>query len=139
MVSVRGFTATPPGTRPTRIVAVTPMCAVTAWAVLLPRDTEATAAAVVAAGPIAAIAAVIRLTARRGRFMMSCSLASPASWPYAFSRRRVIPIQPDSAAGWFVAADCCPRKNCQGVLERAHLVLRRRRDGAVGAVDGGPS
>src|SRR5258708_17684498 len=108
MVSVRGFTATPPGTRPTRIVAVTPICAVTAWAVLVPRDTEATAAAVVAAGPIAAIAAVIRMTARRGRFMMSCSLASRASWRTRPADAGVIPIYPDALAGWLVAAGCCP-------------------------------
>src|SRR5712671_6225981 len=108
MVSVRGFTATPTGTRPTRIVAVTLICAVTAWAVLLARETDATAAAVVAAGPIAAIAAVIRMTARRGRFMMSCSLASRASWRTRPADAGVIPTYPDALAGWLVAADCCP-------------------------------
>src|SRR5712691_7323858 len=79
MVSVRGLAATPSGARPTGIVAVTLIAAVTAWAVLRAAGAHAAAAVMVAAGASTAIATVIRVTARRVPPMMSCFLPSRAS------------------------------------------------------------
>src|SRR5215471_1672243 len=92
MVSVRGFTATPTGKRPTGIVAATLICPVTARAGLPAPETDAAALAVVAAGTTAAIVAVTMMTERRGRFMMSCSLCRPCRLAAPVQPTQVIPI-----------------------------------------------
>src|SRR5215831_14785398 len=130
MVSVRGFTATPTGKRSTGIVAATLICPVTARAAVPARDTAATAPALVAAGTIATVVAMTTMAERRGRCMLSCSLAGPASWRHSFSRHAVIPIEPDTLAGWFVAAGCCPPN--QSALMAVSLELLSTRVRPVG-------
>src|SRR5712691_3173872 len=102
MVSVRGFAATPYGSLPTGIVAVTVVAAVTAWAVLPAEGADAAAVAVMAAGASTAMATVIMVMARWGHFMTSCFLAGRASGvPGHRPALGVIPyVQTPGRAGW---------------------------------------
>jgi len=79
MVLVGGFAATPDGCKPTGIVVVTPIVAVTGWVVVLAEDADAAGAIVVVASASPTIAAIIRVIARWECLMRSYLLPTRAS------------------------------------------------------------